>query len=460
MRVRDALAVNWAFLLVLGAAIALRMIVMVAYRPVLPLTQDAYMYLERSLTLSPTGSFHPFLYPLLLRPLIATGSLVWVPVTQHLAGLAMGVLPYLLLRRLGVHPFLAALGVFPVLFDGFQLNIEHHVLSETFSQLFVVLALVVLAWDQRPHILAATGAGTFIALSALVRFPGLSVIVASTAYALLRRIGWVRLVALLLGFLIPLGIYAGWFSARTGSTGITNRNGFFLYGRVVQFSDCGELEVPKDLRVFCPRDDHEPEKKGLFTSGLPDEIRRDPSYNAKALEFSRRMILAQPEEYASAVLSDFFRYFEAGDPQTREPGTKKWVFNKSSPQNRFSSLPDRNIELIVEVDRGLADFLRRYQDVVWTYGPLLVVMMFLGVAGGFAGGRNPPGRSLGPECWLFTVAALGLLLFPPVFGVYHIRYVLPAIPLVGPAAALGVTATIGMIASRHAMSRATTPSTH
>jgi hypothetical protein len=456
-RVSTALTNHRPFLFLLSAAIALRVTVFLAYQPVLPLTQDAYMYLERSSTLSLSGSFHPFLYPLLLHLLTASGSLVWVAVTQHVAGIVMGTLLYVLLRRLDIHPFLAMTGAVPVLFDGYQLNIEHHVLSETFSQLFVVVGLVSLAWSTRPHMLVVAGAGCSIALSSLIRFPALSVIVAALAFGLLRRFGWARLGALILGFLLPLGAYAGWFRTSTGSTGITNRNGFFLYGRVVEFADCRAVEVPSELRVFCPRQTQGLRQKGLFTSGLPDDIRRDPGYNDEALEFSKRMILAAPGRYVSVVLSDFSSYFKASDPYTREPGTAKWVFGEINRQKRRPPLAGRDTELRVHVDPTLAEFLRGYQDTIWTYGPLLALMLLLGMTGGLLGLKGSVPR-LGPVCWLFTLAALGLLLFPPVFGVYHIRYVLPAIPLAGPAAVLGLTVAMRKIGPLHIMKPTKAPS--
>lgn len=456
-RVLEIMARNWLFLVFLAGGVALRLIALLAVHPVL-FTSDAFAYLQRAITSSATGSFHPFLYPVLLQPFLATRELTWIPIVQHLAGLTMGVLLYSLLRRLNVHPFLAALGTVPVLLDAYQINFEHQVLSEAFFQLFVVVALVIVVWNERPSPITVGVVGLLIGASVLIRYVGLAVIVAVVIYALFRRFGWVRLGALAVGFLLPLLVYSLWFQSHSGSVGVTNRNGFFLYGRVVSFADCDEVNVPDHLRVYCPREDRrEPKTQGLFTSGLPDEIRKDPSNNSDALMFARRMIAAKPEAYASAVLADFFTYFKPGDPGTRDPIDARWRWPQSIDDVRIHRHarkhgevppPGSGIPLHVDVDRDLAALLFNYQSVGWTHGPLLGILLLLGVVGIAVGWVRNRGRALGPESMLFTLAAIGLLLFPPVFAVYHFRYVLPAIPLVGPAGAIGAAALIRFIGSR------------
>jgi hypothetical protein len=441
------LVANWPFVAVLATGVILRAIVLLAYQPVLPLMRDALMYVERSATWAPGGSFHPFLYPVLLKPFVAVGHVEWISIVQHLAGLAMGVLLYALMRHLTVSPILAAIGVAPVLLDGFQLNIEHQVMSETFCQLFATGGLVVLAWAERPPPSAAAAAGCLIAASGLVRFPGLAVIVGAIAYVLLKGMGSRRLIALILGFTVPLALYALWFRSHSGSVAITNRNGFFLYGRVASFADCSEDEVPHRLQVFCPpKRQRDSGMAGLFTSGLPDDVRQNPNNNGRALEFSRRMIAAKPWAYVSAVVSDFLTYFEVTPPATREPGAGKWIFKESISRQQQRLPTSAQMRLSFEVDESLANFLHQYQARVWSYGPLLGIMILLGIGGGLAGWGRP--RPSAAESWLFTLAAIGLLLFPPVFAVYHVRYVLPALPFVFPAGAIGARGIVRRLRHR------------
>jgi hypothetical protein len=432
---------DWLFLALMLAGTVLRFLVALAYRPLLPLLRDAYMYVERAAMWSPAGSFHPFGYPMLLKPFLSADTLGWVAWLQHLAALAMALLLYVLMRRLGVAPNVGAIGVAPLLLDGYQLNIEHQIMSETFCQLFSVIGVVIIAWSERPSTAAVAVAGAFIALAGLTRFPGLAVIVAGAAYLLMRRSGWLRVGALAFGFLVPLGVYGVWFGSHSGSAGLTNRNGFFLYGRVASFADCEEVPVRRALRVFCPRPGFpDPDMAGLFTSGLPDDVRRDPENNALAMEFSRRMIAAMPFEYIRAVASDFTEYLGTTPPHAREPGAVKWLFREGSKRDRQELGPATGIVLTFEVQPDIAGFLARYQRVAWLYGPALGILLGLGALGGVSGWKLRAEGAPAAEALLLTLAAIGLLLFPPVFAVYHVRYVLPALPFIGAAGAVGATA--------------------
>jgi hypothetical protein len=434
---------HWPFLVLLAAGIALRLVASLAFWPIVPFrNRDSYEYLRRALEMSATGGFHPFLYSTLLRVLTLGGSLAPVTMVQHLAGLAMGGLLYALLRRRGAGPVLGALGVSPVLIDGFQLAFEHQILSETFCQLFVVCGLVLLTWRGRPSLVHAGGGGLLLGVSVLVRFVGLGTMVPALLYSVVRRMGWARIASLVLSFVLPLAVYAVWFKSDSGSLGITNRNGFYLYGRTASFADCREVSVAPELRVFCPPPGGPP-GRGLFKSGLPDEIRRDPSYNGRALAFAKQMIAAKPLAYVSAVLWDFARYFTVSDE-----------FKKSRNQWRFPHAirSDRRMSsgLAVQVGYrpGLAAFLHDYQSVVHTWGPLLAALFLVGAVGGVIGWGNRAAGAPAPEALLFTFAAVGMMLFATMFAVYHFRYVLVAIPLSGPATILGVVAARNRMAGR------------
>lgn len=431
---------HWPFLVVLAAGIALRLVATLGFWPILPfMNRDSYEYLRRALEMSATGGFHPFLYSTLLRLLTLGGSLAPIAIVQHLAGLTMGGLLYALLRRRGAGPVLGALGVAPVLLDGFQLAFEHQILSETVCQLLVVSGLVLLTWRDRASLVQAGGAGLLLGVSVLVRFVGLGTIVPGLVYSLVRRMGWARVVSLALSFVLPLAVYAVWFKSDSGSFGITNRNGFYLYGRTASFADCGEVSVPPELRLFCPPPGGPP-GRGLFKSGLPDEIRRDPSYNGKALAFAKRMIMAKPMAYASAVLTDFARYFAvAGEGRKK---MNSWRFPESVRSRRPAP---SGLTLRFESRPPFAALLHGYQGVVHTWGPLLAVLLLAGAIGGVIGWGDRAAGAPAPEALLFTFAAVGLMLFATMFAVYHFRYVLVAIPLSGPAAALGV------VAARHRM---------
>jgi hypothetical protein len=437
---------HWPFLVILAAGIALRVVASLAFWPILPFrNRDSYEYLRRALELSVTRSFHPFLYSTLLRGLTLTGSLAPVAILQHVAGLTMGVLLYALLRRRGGGPVLSALGVAPVLIDGFQIAFEHQILTETFCQLFVVSGLVLLTWRDRPSVVQAGGAGLLLGASVLLRFVGLGTIVPAVLYSLVRRMGWGRIVALGLLFLVPLSVYGLWFRSESGSLGITNRNGFYLYGRVASFADCREVAVPPKLRIFCPPPGGPP-GRGLFQSGLPDDIRRNPAYNGPALAFATRMIAAKPLDYAAAALTDFTRYFGVS-----AQGRNQWRF-PSTLRLRRPMPPGLTVRFWYRPP--LAVFLHEYQGIMHTWGPILGVLLLAGAVGGAIGWTNRGRGAPAPEALLFTFTAVAVMLFATMFAVHHFRYVLTPLPLAGPAAALGVVAARNRLSRRPSIGEA------
>ena len=427
---------NWAFVVVLFVGLVLRALAMIAYEPSLPLRSgDAYQYLARSITLSVEDSYHPFFYSAILRLFTSLGSLVWLTAAQHVVGIGLGVLIYLSLRRFGLHPVLAALGAAPILLDGYQIALEHQPLTETFFEGFAVGGLLLAAWSARPRMGTVAAAGLLLGASVLIRFPGLAVFPVVLLYLFARRVEWTRLAVLLASFLVPLLVYAAWFQTQTGSFTLTNRNGFYLYGRVAAFADCKDVEVPVRERIFCPENlQHEP-GHGLFNAGLPGYIRRDPANNPLAESVSRRMIVAKPGAFAKAVLGDFGTYFLTRASQDDE----RWLMAGALSQRDKNHVPP-GIEIDFRLRSQPASLLRAWQEHVWVYGPLLAACLALGLIGGIAGWARATRPPWGPESLLFTAAALGVLLFPTVFAVYHFRYYVPAIPLAGPAAVLGASA--------------------
>jgi len=436
---------------------------MVGYTPILMLQRDTYTYLSLAFRMDVSG-WRPALYPMLIKPFAELGNLQLLAFVQHLAGLAVAVMFYLLMRRLGVSAIVAALGVVPVLLDGYVINIEHFLLTEAFFNLFVAGALMLIAYPRKPSVIGVGASGFIIGLSMLLRYVGAVALVPALLYVLLRRLGAARAVALIVGFAIPVGVYGLNFAAQTGgSFGVTNSNGFILYGRVVEFADCDDVQIPEELREYCPVGPIESETKGVFTSGLRiREVREDPRANSKLLSFSRRMILAKPGAYAGAVVSDFARFFVTKDPEEQEPNVKRWRFIRNLEEadphpvvRANGGAPDSESGITTEftIEENSASFLRSYQGVAYTYGPLLALLLILGLAGGFLARRSRGDeQSLGPACILFSLVAVFLLIAPTLLAVYHFRYVLTAIPLAGVAGALGFTVLKERFFSRSASS--------
>ena len=90
-------------------------------------------------------------YAVFLKILEPLHSYAAVTILQHLMGLAVGVMVYALARhRFGVRPWIAALAAVPVLYDGFQIQLEHLIVSDVLFEFLLVLATTLLLWDARP----------------------------------------------------------------------------------------------------------------------------------------------------------------------------------------------------------------------------------------------------------------------------------------------------------------------
>ena len=436
------------FLVIWVLGLALRITVGLAYQPVLMFQRDTYGYLDMAATGSVSSS-RPALYSILLKPAVWLGNLTVVPVVQHLMGLVVGTLIYLLLRRLGVGVWLASLGAAPVLLDAYQLDLEQYLLTETLFQALVVGSVCLLAWWVRPEVWAVVLAGAFCGLAGATRFVGVVMIIPATIYVGWARLGWVRLGALVAGFGLTFGAY----TLSTGGSkdaGIAARNGFFLYGRVASFSDCDRVEVPRNLRRLCI--DQPPAERGpnygFYTLPIPiRELGSGPQANAELLDFSRRMIQGQPLDYARVVLSDLWRFAEPLSPLSKEPYVKRWMFVSSLQEadpNAFvlrfrgSPPPATGIEQTFRIDTDLARPLRTYQRFAYLWGPLVGLSILVGLIGAVAGVSAGGGRNLRATCALMSLSALALLLVPVMTTVFHFRYQIGPLPLIGPAGVLGV----------------------
>ena len=178
-----------AVLLVLGAA--LRGVVLAAYHPAL-IFPDSVRYLQYAHNFA-SGRWSPDAlrqsgYSVLLIPVALLHDLWLVPLAQHLAGLATAVLVYAVLIRFGARPWLAALATVPVLFDPLQLVLEQYVLTDVWTVLLIVGALVLLAWRREgPTIRAAAMAGLLLGVAVMFRDQELIMIVPAALYVLLLR---------------------------------------------------------------------------------------------------------------------------------------------------------------------------------------------------------------------------------------------------------------------------------
>jgi hypothetical protein len=226
----------------------------------------------------------------------------------------------------------------------------------------VTIAVVILCWSDRPSVLALAVAGLFTGYAALVRSVGEPLLVVAVAAMLVRRVGWRRLVALVVAGLVPVGAYVIWFHSAWGQYAMTESSGPFLYSRVSTFAECSKMNLPADLSFLCdphPPQDRPPAGEYIWADNdlpingrttytpLYEKFNRDPDtafrftpvMNAQTGQFAKHAIEAQPMDYVSAVTRDVLHTFG----WTRQPDPNDWYGN--GPTFEFISGPDMNLQI-------------------------------------------------------------------------------------------------------------------
>jgi hypothetical protein len=435
------------FSALLLAGLGLRVVALLAYRPAI-INVDAEGYLENAVDLEP-NPIRPIGYALFLRALAANDGLTQVAVVQHLVGLAVGVLVYVLLARLGVPRWLAASASAPVLLDAMQLNIEQSILSDSLFAALLVAGCAALLWQRPPGATACVLAGVLFAAAVLTRTAGLVVILPALVAAFAVGARTKRLAMLAAAFALPLAGYAGWFYGAHGMVALNGYGGYFLYGRVAPFADCGEFDPPPAERPLCPAGPPGerptadqfvwlPERSPLYRTEVDPEGDR-PVWAQRsdlASDFALRVIVHQPGAYAERVAGDFVRGFAlTRSTRAGEVPAERWKFRTAYlPSERRERVIAENGGGEASLEPGLAAFLHGYQRFGYTPGPVLAVCLVLALAG-IAFGRATRSAAL-----TFLGVALVVLLIPAATALFSWRYQLPQLVLLPAAGALGLTA--------------------
>jgi hypothetical protein len=192
-------------------------------------------------------------YPFFIDLLLPLHSAYPLALLQAAMGIGTGVAIYALLRHRGLPWWGASLPALPVLFDSYELHLEHMVTADPLFIFLVTIAVVIVCWSDRPSILVTAIAGLLIGYASLVRSVGEPLLVVVLVSLLARRVGWRRLATALVAGIAPIAAYMFWFHASTGNYALTNSSGTFLYGRVSTFANCASIKPPADLQVLCER---------------------------------------------------------------------------------------------------------------------------------------------------------------------------------------------------------------
>ncbi len=456
---------HWLFGLAVAGAVVLRALAMLAFRPIMWFGGDSASYLATGLRLVPDPSRvggYGFLFTL-LRPL---HSFAAVAAVQHLAGLASGVLIYLLARRHRLPAWAATLAALPVLYDAYQVQLESDALPSASFGFMVVLALYLLLRSpggRRPA--WAGGAALALGVSAILWPVGLALLGVLGVWLLIRRCGWRALAAAVIAAAVPVAGYCFFFDLHDHQFTLTRTDGVYLWARTMSFADCAVIRPPADERALCPPAGTRGPRMAasLYVWDASSPLLRLPGgrfsarTNALALGFALRAIAAQPAGYAAAVAHDVALGFywdrpvhpdaaivdryQFADAATawvpaglRTPGGGTVAADQAAYAGGRPA-PTRAVQ-------PFASWLVRYQRYVYLRGTLLGAILLAGLAGIVVRRRAALGAGL---AWAFAAA---ILVVPPLTVDFDLRYPVSAVPAACLAAALAFAPRPGAAGQR------------
>jgi hypothetical protein len=462
---RSLIARDPLFATALTAGAVLRLVAMLGYPGALWFSGDSYVYVGAALRPRPDLSKTTG-YSLFLRALLPFHSFTLVTGVQHLMGLAIAVMIYLLARRAGVSKRWSTIATLPVLLDGFEIEDEHMIMAEALFTTLVMVAMLLILWRYRTWWVTALAAGLLIGYAVDVRSEGLPLLVLFPLFMVWRGWrswrGWLAVVSMTVGCAAPVVAYAAWFHEWNGSYNLTQSAGFYAWGRVSSFAECSAINPPADEVKFCPSGPpssrtapgdyiwHAPQVHQDLLPGSPVSVT-----NNNLLEnFAIRAVLAQPFGYAKAVIKGLALAVEWPRQKYPDPGTVSYYYFRLQPQY----IPNNHVWIkggtayqdavryghaspstVVE---PFAALISLYERIIYTYGPLFGLIVLAGLGGlvrieGLRERRPRLVWSRRTGSMMPWVTGVVLLVFPIAAADFDYRYLLPVLPFVCLAAGLG-----------------------
>src|SRR5262244_3797297 len=364
-RARLAAAVlrrHWLAAALLAAGLVLRVLAQFTYRPALfYIDTTRYLYNDAP-GMDPVGYKGP------LRVILAVTNFNTIAGVQHLLGLAMAVVLYVLLLRRGAPRWLAALAMAPLLLDAYQIQIEQTLMPDTWFEALVVT--------------------------------GLALLLPAVIYLLALGGGWRRALGragvLCAAFILPILAYCTINYLAVGDFFLSHTGVTSMYGRMAAAADCAALRLTPAERGMCPTKAQQARGPDSLEYDLDSPIR--PYYNGLPrdhvdnliTDFNHRVLTQQPLRVLRAYARDVVRPFAL----TRDGGPgvtpiSRWQFQTTYPY--FAPHASRQV-VDTATDRfgggrpavwaPVAGFLRGYQlHGGYTPGPLLALCTLAGLAG-------------------------------------------------------------------------------
>ena len=429
---------------------------------------DSWDYVDTAVTLSldPTRTSGYSLYLALLRPF---HSFALVTISQHLMGLATGVMIYALARRRFSCPaWLATLMAVPVLLDGFEIQLEHLIMSDTLFLFLAVASLTVLLWSPLRRDEPGTAwwkttwfrcavSGALIGLGAVVRSTGVPLLPVLGLWILLAmaltRPGWKTLITSAVAFGVtaagPTIAYAGWYDLQYHTLNTSESMGVFLYSRVMSFAECSKMgKLPVDLLPLCstvPPSQRPIAQAYIWTDATPldrfPESKFSPLPNSLAEQFAIKAIEAQPADYAKTTFDDTWRAFYW--PRTVFPndatydeylfGYKSVPISTGHKADGYKSSAQAYLaggNPLTNVVNPFAGAIRVYQRYIYLPGTLYGVILLLGLGAMVLGWRRREdgGGNAGLAALLPWTSSFALVVVPAATAEFDYRYVTTAVP--------------------------------
>jgi hypothetical protein len=474
---REVIRRNKLFSLALAVGAVVRLAAVLGYPGALWFSGDSYVYLGAALRPTPDASKSTG-YSFFLRLLLPFHSLTLVVLLQHLMGLADGVMIYALLLHNRVPKKWAAIASMPILLDGYVIEDEHLIMPEALLNFLALVALLLILWKPKVSWWRALLAGLLIGYAAVVHTEGAVLVVVFPLFLLIAGWkslrGWLAAILVGVGCLIPIGAYASWFHHYTGHYNITMSEGFYLWGRTSSFANCAVIKPTGEQAVVCPTQpiaDRTP--PGYYIWFAPyvhqdmNSIGGPVSYKGNQVleDFAIHAVEAQPLDYVKTVVKGVglsFGFPRIGYP---DPGTTYYYdFHLHYVTSKYSLLPPKNQEWIpplTTADSAYADWMKYghetpgvvhevfavpvllYNRLIFTYGPVLAVILLLGLGGVISVRRQGfdirsvrlrwqvRGTSMLP--WITAVA---MLVFPVAIADFDYRYLISVLPFACIAAGL------------------------
>jgi hypothetical protein len=447
------------------AGIALRVLLLVAWRPGFVGYPDSGVYIEDAIASPFWDPLRVVGYGAFLRLVHAiVPYLLVVTLLQHLLGLASGLLMFGVVRRLGVP---AAYGLLPaavVLLAGDGLFLEHAILSEALFVFLLSGMLWCAARSTEGELRWLALGGLLAGLEATDREVGLVLAPTLGIWAALSGSGGVRqrVRRLAVPTLAAAVVIVGYMAAHahyTGRWGMTISGSYNLYGRAAVFADCRRFTPPPGTRGLCERrppsqrpgaDEYNflPESPAHKVFGGSAQFPPSPAAVAKLDAFARAAIVAQPLDYARELAREFARYVAPGS-FAQHSGNNASAFVPRLTEGPVTRATEDNAirgfyrGSEIASSRSARRLANAWERATRLHGPLMVVLVALSLlAPLLARGRARAGAVL------LLGVAFALAIAPIAATRWDIRYAIPVYPPLTAGAAIGAWALAERVRKR------------